>query len=455
MNESILEKYGKAFTQDKEMLDLLVKLYDEAFEELDEVYGAYERAHNTNPDREYSETESVFVGLMYDIAARNITYLTGRKSFNPGEACMPQMPVLNLATCAYGEDDLSYSVNGNKVLCEMEADIHALHPDVDCEEADMFCVDYYIWLQATKSHKPVAHINRIIFNQMDTLIEINGTRLALHTCDTDRTKLYAYVTDDKKTILVGYVENNSYGTIPSYMNGSFVLINRYSTYCSNELSKFSIDDIVKHNAVPLWATRLLDEHDHGCKRLIPAGTSSDKWDTTHDVGFWYLESQAADEYKCRFETIAQCCKFVHDMCIEFTYKDNGERKTITVEKDTVLDSLDELHARVEANPHWVLEPLVEPYNAVLVAAVEPEFQIDLEYINGDRDYGVVVKVFKDGEHYENLYSGAGCTEDELSTKKEIAEEMYNTVTLYGTTRLPDAQVFVDAVVSEKYPIRIL
>lgn len=130
-------------------------------------------------------------------------------------------------------------------------------------------------------------------------VPIAGTVRTL--CD----RIMAWVHDDGRIFIAALSEYTDVFELEEHIAGSFLFHSRFryasTVYNCNEGNQYDIDDFFDFFAdeedeeikppVPDWAYRKLDAYVHsGCCISEAGHGTQDSWDTSHNVGVWYLST---------------------------------------------------------------------------------------------------------------------------------------------------------------------
>lgn len=128
-------------------------------------------------------------------------------------------------------------------------------------------------------------------------ITVRGVPLA-ETVQTQDDQIVAWVHDDGRIFIGALSEDSDVYELEEYIAGSFLFHSQFryasTVYNCNEENHYDINDFFAGTPkapVPGWAYRKLDAYVHSgcCISEAGAGTQC-SWDTSHNVGVWYLST---------------------------------------------------------------------------------------------------------------------------------------------------------------------
>lgn len=152
MNQNLIDTFGRRFTDDNEMLNALQEMYDAA----------------VNSVKDFPDAAAAIGICMGDLVNRNADLLE-----LDTQATTQQMPRIDFSKAKYGEGLLSCDKRGNKVLCEWANEIRRIEsfPEHSAAVARTFCVDYYVWLQATRYKDAFEKFRQVVYQDNRPLLQ--------------------------------------------------------------------------------------------------------------------------------------------------------------------------------------------------------------------------------------------------------------------------------------------
>lgn len=145
MNQNLIDTFGRRFTDDDEMINALQEMYDSA----------------VNSVKDFTDAAAAIGMCMGDMVNRNADLLE-----LDTQITSQQMPRIDFSHVKYGEGVLAYDKPGNKVLRDWANEIRKIEsfPENNAAMARTFCVDYYVWLQATRYTDAFEKFRQVVYH---------------------------------------------------------------------------------------------------------------------------------------------------------------------------------------------------------------------------------------------------------------------------------------------------